>query len=86
MPYKDKTKQREYMKAYAPKWNKDNIKGFLLSLNKKKDADIINWMSGIDNQQAYLKELIRADMKDKIITVKGNNGTITIDTRKFPVA
>lgn len=62
MPYKDKTKQREYMKAYTPKWTKDNIKGLLLSLNKSKDADIISWLSGIDNKQAYIKELIRADM------------------------
>ena len=62
MPYKDKTKQKAYLKAYAPKWKKDNIKGILLSLNKSKDSDIINWLSGIHNQQAYLKELIRADM------------------------
>ena len=62
MPYKDKTKQKAYLKAYAPKWKNDNIKGILLSLNKSKDSDIINWLSGIDNQQAYLKGLIRADM------------------------
>lgn len=63
MPYKDKAKQREYMKAYAPKWNKDNITGFYLRLNKSKDADIINWLAGAENQQAYIKELIRADIK-----------------------
>ena len=62
MPYKYKTKQKEYMKAYAPKWNKDNITGFYLRLNKSKDADIINWLAGAENQQAYIKELIRADI------------------------
>lgn len=62
MPYKDKTKQRAYMNAYGKKWNKDNIKGCLLCLNKKKDADIINWLSGMENKQTYIKELIRADM------------------------
>lgn len=63
MPYKDKSKQRAYMKAYAPKWNKDNITGFYLRLNKSKDADIINWLAGAENQQAYIKELIRADIR-----------------------
>lgn len=63
MPYKDKTKQRAYMKKYAPQWSKDNIKGFFLSLNKSKDADIISWLSGLENKQAYIKELIRADIR-----------------------
>lgn len=62
MPYKDKAKQKAYMDAYRPKWNKENIKTFLLCLNKNKDADIISWLSNIPNKQSYIKELIRADM------------------------
>lgn len=82
MPYKDKDKRR----SYQSKWCKDNTKGIYLKLTKTTDADIISWLSDMSNKQGYIKELIRADIKDKIITVKGNNGTITIDTRKFPVA
>ena len=82
MPYKDKDK----MRAYQSKWCKDNTKGVFLKLSKNTDADILSWLSDISNKQGYIKELIRADMKDKIITAKGNNGTITIDTRKSPVA
>ena len=82
MPYKDKDKRR----SYQSKWCKDNTKGIYLKLSKTTDADIISWLSGLSNKQGYIKELIRADMKGKIITAKGNNGTITIDTRKSPVA
>ena len=82
MPYKDKEKRR----SYQSKWCKDNTKGIYLKLTKTTDADILSWLSGLSNKQGYIKELIRADMKDKIITAKGNNGTITIDTRKSPVA
>ena len=62
MPYKDKEKQKAYTKAYQPKWNKENSKGFYLRLNKSKDADIIKRLCACDNQQRYIKELIRADI------------------------
>ena len=81
MPYKDKDK----MRAYQSKWCKDNTKGVFLKLSKNTDADIISWLDSISNKQGYIKELIRADMKDKIITVKGNIGKMTIDTRALPI-
>ena len=81
MPYKNKDKRR----SYQSRWCKDNTKGIYLKLSKTTDADIISWLSDCTNKQGYLKELIRADMKDKIITAKGNNGTMTIDTRALPI-
>lgn len=34
-------------------------------LNKKTDADIIEYLESIENRQGYLKSVIRADMKKK---------------------
>lgn len=35
---------------------------YSVKANKNTDPDIIEWMSGIQNKQKYLKDLIRADM------------------------
>lgn len=60
MPYKNKEKR----KAYQSRWCKDNIKGIYLKLSKTTDADIINWLADHTNKQGYIKELIRADIRD----------------------
>ena len=60
MPYKDKEK----MKAYQSRWCKDNTKGIYLKLSKTTDADIINWLADHTNKQGYIKELIRADIRN----------------------
>lgn len=60
MPYKDKEKR----KAYQSRWCKDNTKGIYLKLSKTTDADIINWLADHTNKQGYIKELIRADIRN----------------------
>ena len=60
MPYKNKEKR----KAYQSRWCKDNIKGFYIKLSKTTDADIINWLADHTNKQGYIKELIRADIRN----------------------
>ena len=44
------------------KYNKANTKQVTLRLNKRTEADIIEWLEGLDNKQGYIKSLIRADM------------------------
>ena len=60
MPYKNKEKR----KAYQSRWCKDNTKGIYLKLSKTTDADILSWLSDHTNKQGYIKELIRADIRN----------------------
>ena len=48
----------------ANKYNETNIKQYVLKLNVKTDADIIELFESLEgSRQGYIKELIRADMK-----------------------
>lgn len=58
MPYKNKERQMEYQ----AEWSKKNTKGFYIKLCNKTDADIISWLSDMDNKQGYIKNLIRMDI------------------------
>ena len=46
----------------SQKYKAENIKRVVISLNKKTDTDIIEFLDTIDNVQGYIKELIRKDM------------------------
>lgn len=54
--YKNKLK-------YTQEFTKQNYKQFKIMLHKENDADIIEFLTGIDNKNGYLKELIRRDME-----------------------
>ena len=60
MPYKDK----ETQKKYQDEWSKKNTKGIYIKLSKNTDADILSWMDSVPNKQGYIKELIRADIRE----------------------
>ena len=48
-------------KKFAPqeKYQKENIQRVVLKLNKKTDADIIEWLESLDNKQGTIKEILR---------------------------
>ena len=46
----------------SQKYKAENIKRVVISLNKKTDADIIEFLRTIDNVQGFIKELIRKEM------------------------
>lgn len=58
MAYKDKEKRNQYLRN----WNRENCKGFYIKLMKSTDSDIIDMLEKQENKQAYIKNLIRADI------------------------
>jgi hypothetical protein len=56
------TVSKAQLRAQA-KYDKDNTVQVKLKLNKKTDKDIIVRLAAADNQQGYIKELIRADIR-----------------------
>ena len=49
------------MEKYAPqeKYQKENITRVVLKLNKKTDADLLEWLEALDNKQGTIKEILR---------------------------
>ena len=62
-------KYSEAQKRSSIKYEKENLVRVALSINKNTESEIAEWLSQRDNKQGYLKELIRADMKAKQLTI-----------------
>lgn len=45
------------------KWQKANLRQFVLKLNRKNDGDMIDFLEKKDNVRQYLIGLIREDME-----------------------
>ena len=58
--------KKERDMAYA----KENLQQVRLNINKKKDADIKEWLDKKVNVQGYIKSLIRADIRKEQKKVK----------------
>lgn len=79
----------------AAKYDKNNTRLIQLKLNKKTDADILEFLDAQDNRQGFIKELIRKHMKGteavpvmekKIIDgefLEGQSVVVSIDGREF---
>ena len=59
MAYKDVEGRRQYINQYQA----TKLKQWKIHLHKEHDADIIEYLDGMDNKQGYVKDLIREDMK-----------------------
>jgi len=61
------TKKRPSTPAHvraAAKYNEANVKQYVIKLNVKTDADIIEFFENLEgSRQGYIKELIRSDIE-----------------------
>lgn len=57
----DEKKRQAHVQA-AMKYNAKNVKQIKINLNRKTDADIIDYLDKADNVQGLIKDLIRKDM------------------------
>lgn len=46
------------------RYDKNNTVQIKMKLNKKTDKDILDKLNSVPNKQGYIKQLIRADMKN----------------------
>ncbi len=60
-----KKKASDKKLEYIQRFKKEKNRNFLLTLNRDYDMDIISYMEQIDNKNAYLKDLIREDIKKR---------------------
>lgn len=49
--------------AKSIEYHKENIKQINFALNRVYDQDIIEYLETVENRNAYLKQLVRDDMK-----------------------
>lgn len=49
------------------KYDKKNTRRICLKFNLKNDADILEKLDEVSNMQGYIKELIRQDLRSKVV-------------------
>ena len=50
------------------KWRKDNLRQFVLRLNRTKEQDVIGHLETKENLRRYLINLIRKDMNGNLLS------------------
>lgn len=45
--------------THQEKYQKENITRVVLKLNKRTDADLLEWIEALDNKQGTIKEILR---------------------------
>lgn len=81
-----KTTGETEVAKYGPqeKYQKENITRVVLKLNKKTDADLLEWLETLDNKQGTIKEILRSYISgDPLPTLKrvqdSGDGMWTVD-------
>ena len=58
-----RTYYNEKQKGYAEKYEKANIKRYVLKVNKNTEGDIIAFLDGLKSFNGEIKRMIREEMK-----------------------
>ena len=56
-------KIRESNYRASQKYRAEKCRKVQLELNKRIDADVLDWLDSLPNKAGYIKDLIRADME-----------------------
>lgn len=54
-------------KRASIKYDKDHTRQIKFKFNLETDSDVLDKLDSVDNKQGYIKALIRADIKHKIL-------------------
>ena len=57
----DKREQMEYI----AKWQKENVRKYLIRINRGKYPDVIAKLEAVDSVQGYIISLIQADLEQE---------------------
>ena len=55
---------KEHRRIYNNQFQKDSYKRVVVKMSKKNDRDLMRFLNQKENVTMYIKELIRADMKE----------------------
>ena len=55
---------KEQRRIYNNQFQKDSYKRVVVKMSKKNDRDLMRFLNRKENVTMYIKELIRADMKE----------------------
>ncbi len=50
---------------HRKQWEKTVLRRFVITLNRNRDEEMINYLESIPNVRQYLKNLIRKDMNEQ---------------------
>ena len=57
--------QKKAHNKATDRYDRANVVRLVMKLNKKTDADILEYLSGLDNKQGYIKKIIRRDIAEQ---------------------
>lgn len=56
-------KIRESDYRASQKYQREKCRKITVQMNKRIDADVLDWLDSLPNKAGYIKDLIRADME-----------------------